>query len=505
MKLIDNLKESLKKWLDLDKELHSPNSNSLTNMTIYDKFALYDAWAQGDSEILSSTYKNLPSNFQYSFWRAVPDKPLCKRTAGISSAVINILTNIVTECFDYIVFDDEHEKEEEIWKEIEKENNFIKNIIKAVREALIFGEGAFKIMYLPEISKFPIISFVSAKKCNIKYMYNKISEITFFDNVFYKKNTEYRLHEIYKPGRIEYKLYCDNKECSLLDIEETKNLQDLEFKNSKFIAAIPLKIFESNKLDEHGQSIFEGKTDILDMLDETFSQFSQTIRLSTPRLFVDEDCFDYDIESGRRNVNSTIFNPIYTLANSSPLENSEKIHIIQNALNSKEYSETISNLISMFCAGLISPTTIGLSLNNSSLINNESSVSQREKEKQTLYTVNKIKNALFETIPDVVAASINLYYMLLNDSNYINSDIITIQFSEYANPSFENQIATLKQSAPELTIMTPEEIVNEKYGYTITDEEREQMIERLYLINYGVKNADELVDKKNKESIENDT
>ena len=74
----------------------------------------------------------------------------------------------------------------------------------------------------------------------------------------------------------------------------------------------------------------------------------------------------------------------------------------------------------------------------------------------------------------------------------------TQEMSEYANPSFEAQIQVLKTACPELTIMTPEEIISEKYGYTITDEEKEELVRALYIINYGVENLEQLLHKDDK-------
>jgi hypothetical protein len=354
---------------------------------------------------------------------------------------------------------------------------------------------------MPNISKYPILEFVAAKRCEIKTLYNRITEVIFYNNTFYDKdNNKYILKEFYKRGSIEYHLYNDDdKEVSLLTLPETENLQDITFSDDTYIAAVPFKIFESNKREGHGASIFEGgKIDILDAIDETFSQYTQTIRMSSPKQYVPSSCIDIDVE-GKTKLNSTIFNPFFVLESANPLENDDKIQTIQNALNSSEYGATLAQLITLFCSGLISPSSICIELQNQSLISSENSEAQREKEKQTLYTINKIKNALYETIPRVVCTVLDFYYMLYDNKRCdINEENITISMSEYANPSFESQIETIKKAAQEQTILTPEDIVEELYGNTLTKEEKEEKIRRLYIINYNVENIEQLLEQKAK-------
>ena len=86
---------------------------------------------------------------------------------------------------------------------------------------------------------------------------------------------------------------------------------------------------------------------------------------------------------------------------------------------------------------------------------------------------------------------------MMNKNYDVELSNISILFSEYANPSFEAQVECLKKAVPEMTIMTPEEVVQEKYGYTITEEEKAELIKKLYIINYGVENIDELIKKQN--------
>jgi hypothetical protein len=114
MNILDNIKSAIRRLLVIDDEMHSHTYNSINSTTIYDNYTLYDAWAISDAAILSNTYKSLPGEFSNSFWRAVPNKYLCKRTTGIASIVLNLLCNIINENFDGIEFDEDKKEIEKI-------------------------------------------------------------------------------------------------------------------------------------------------------------------------------------------------------------------------------------------------------------------------------------------------------------------------------------------------------------------------------------------------------
>lgn len=498
MSFLDNLKQSLRKWLNLDEQIHSYDKTQMNALTIYDEYALYDAWAISDSKILEATYKKLPESFKNCFWKAVPDdvNPLPKKTTGIASIILSSLINIISENYNGVLFNEGKENYNEIWKQIETDNNFYKVLINAVRDCLVYGEGAFKIFYLPEVSELPIITFVGAKKCKIEYVYNRTKSVEFYDNIYFDdRGNQYVLHEIYTKGKIEYKLYCDDKEVPLSTLPETANLKDVVFTDQNFLGAVPYHIYDSDKHEGHGESIYaNGKTDLFDALDEIISQFNLSVRLSAPKLYANESMFKRDVD-GNRIINSTIFNPLYVKHTSNVMETDDNIQVIQSAINSNDYGEAISQLITLICAGIISPSTLAIQIQAKTIYNNDSGEAQREKEKQTLYTINKIKASIFNTIPEVIITALSLYGILNNTNIELNKNDISIEFSEYANPSFEAQIQTLKTACPELTIMTPEEIVSEKYGYTLTDDEKAVLIRDLYIINYGVENIEQLLKK----------
>jgi len=66
---------------------------------------------------------------------------------------------------------------------------------------------------------------------------------------------------------------------------------------------------------------------------------------------------------------------------------------------------------------------------------------QREKEKATLYTRGKIIGTLQGVIPQVVDTALKVYDTMRNRTP--GEYIVTVNFGEYASPSFDNLVETV--------------------------------------------------------------
>ena len=119
----------------------------------------------------------------------------------------------------------------------------------------------------------------------------------------------------------------------------------------------------------------------------------------------------------------------------------------------------------------MSPSTLGIDVKK--LDNAEA---QREKEKATLYTRNKIVNKLQEILPKLVRN-----VLLARDTYYKQESReteITVSFGEYANPSFESQVETISK-AKSGGIMSLEASVDELYGDTKDETWKSEEVTRL--------------------------
>ena len=119
----------------------------------------------------------------------------------------------------------------------------------------------------------------------------------------------------------------------------------------------------------------------------------------------------------------------------------------------------------------MSPSTLGIDIKK--LDNAEA---QREKEKVTLYTRNKLVRAVQKTVPKVVDMALKAY-MTLNKTP-IEDVTCEVAFGEYANPSFESQVETVGKAKAQ-GIMSTEACVEEMYGDSKDKEWKDTEVARI--------------------------
>ena len=121
--------------------------------------------------------------------------------------------------------------------------------------------------------------------------------------------------------------------------------------------------------------------------------------------------------------------------------------------------------------GIISPSTLGIDLKKT-----DNAESQREKEKITLHVRNKIVDALNETLTELFTTILQCYDLMRRKplGNYDP----TVKFGEYASPDFDTSVDVVGK-AKQYGFMSLETSVDQLYGDTWTQEEKDAEIERL--------------------------
>ena len=96
-----------------------------------------------------------------------------------------------------------------------RENKFdTKMLKKIVIDTLVFGDGALKINYDPNISDIAILEWVDGSKVDFKYQRGRLTDII-FKSYHEQNNKVYLLEEDYGYGYITYKLYYNEKEVNI--------------------------------------------------------------------------------------------------------------------------------------------------------------------------------------------------------------------------------------------------------------------------------------------------
>lgn len=464
MKLTDKIRKALRSFLKL-----TPSER--LNFSIEEELDFWAnafknrLWYRGSASELNQFYRQLGSS-TCPFWGSVPTHGLEIRKihTGIPKIMINTLTNIVVRDLNDIEF--ENLEQNDIWKAIEKENKLNELLKEAITDTLVVGDGAIKISLDPELSQYPILEWVPGEKIEFEYDRGRLKEIIF--KTEYNNKAKYILVERYGYGYINYVLYKDENEVPLDTIPETAALQNIVFDKS-FMMAVPFKIFSSDKWKGRGQSIFEGKVDNFDALDEAWSQWVHAMRASRAVKYIPEMLIPRDPESGKLQKPNSFDNQ-FIATESNMMEGARnEIDVKQPDFPAQSYLETYMTALDLALQGIISPSTLGIDVKK--LDNAES---QREKEKATLYTRNIIIESLTSLLELLTSTVFKAYYTAYKKP--LEEIEVNISFGEYANPSFESVVEVL--SNPN-TPMSVEAKVEEMWGDSKDDAWKAEEVKRI--------------------------
>lgn len=434
-------------------------------------------WYNGDSYELSQLFAQI-GNTNNSFWGATESAGLEIRKihTGLPKLLVNSLTNITLS--DLNDFDFENATDRDLWEEIANDNHFDKVLKNATTNVLKVGDGAFKISFSDKVSKLPIIEFYSGE--NVDYTYNRgrVKEIKFY-NKYEHNSVKYTLEEIYGYGYVKYNLYKDDALIELNSIPETLDLEDVVF-DERVILAVPYMVFESDTYKGRGQSIFDGKNDAFDALDEVVSQWMDAIRSGRVKTYIPENLIPRDFNGGFLLSPNSFDNKFIKVGTDMSEGAKNEIKTEQPNIQVQAYESTYITNLDLALQGIISPSTLGIDVKK--LDNAES---QREKEKTTLYTRQAIIQTLTTVLKKLVQVVFDAYNLQYNNNLY---DVeVDVTFGEYANPSFEAVVETM--SNPN-TPMSIEAKVDEIWGDTRSQEWKDEEVKRIK-IERGIITMDE--------------
>lgn len=461
----DAIRSGIKTWLRIQPATVS--SIQIQETLDYEGNAIKNRiWYRGDSEELSQLYKQIPGD-RTRFWAAVPTvgMEIRKIHVGLPSVIVDTLADIVVADMNDITLDLRQDE----WETIAEENNFNELISDAITTTLYIGDGAFKISFDSALSNYPIIEFYPGDKIDIVYDRGRVKEVV-FKTVYNHKSQEYILFETYGKGYINYVLTKNERECNLKSIPETANLVNVTWQDN-FMMALPLKFFKSSKWKGRGRSIFDSKCDAFDSLDESWSQWLDALRANRTKEYIPENMIPRNPNTGEI-LRPNAFDNRYIKTDASMSETSKnEISLQQGEIPHESYLSTYITALDLCLQGLISPSTLGIDVKK--LDNAEA---QREKEKATLYTRNKIVNVLQNTLPKLINITMMAYdtYKMLP----IKELEVEVPFGEYANPSFESQVETVSK-AKIGGIMSIEASVEELYGDSKDDDWKAEEVARL--------------------------
>ena len=490
MNILEAIRRRILKFLKLEKYAGNPNDARFTficdeeNIKIQNLRA-YKVWLIGDGNELLNFYTNQElygnydepiynRNFRQYFWAISSTEGAIKRVhSGIPNAIVTTLVNVIGvpnfETQDKIV----SERIEKI-----KNVNDFECLLTQQQMPLTLAEGwgAFKVNFNKELSDTVLIQYYEAE--NVEFVYKQGILIGIIYKDFYKyKNKDYVLFETRRiqdgNSLIEYELFKLDKNNEVVPVElgtipELEGLQTIVIPNLKEILGVPSKFLYDPMNKNYGKSIFAGKLDLFDDLDQILSQDSQTVRVSTPVEYYPTDLLERS-KNGKP-IMPKVYNRQFLEKQVAPNGDGTvdgTIQTTQPQLNFEQYSADAKAKLDFILTGILSPATMGIDV-----AKKDNADAQREKEKVTIMTRNNIIDRQTKILKKLLSLCLYLQEYLETGTITLQEYDISIKFDEFANPSFENELQVLGPAWANGEIST-KKYVELLWGDKLSKEEKE--------------------------------
>jgi len=511
MTISEWLRSKILKFLKIEQLSNNPNNQRLTYIS--DDQQIFESeiqtakiWYIGNSSELLNWYtgemafgfaKNplYNRNERNFFWGLSAMECDIKRVhSGIPKAIID--TFVAAIGYPDIKVDDSKAlstgKIEELkglndkLQDILNKNNFKElYILQQMPLTLVMGDGAFKPIIDTDFADYPIWQYYDGSNVEPYEKYGKVVGLVFKDYYQYNNKNYIKLetrrytkeegsiieHELFKLGKNNQLIKCD-----LSEIPELADLQPLKIPGVYRPLAVPCRFFKHPIYTNRGWSFFSGKIDLFDFLDEIVSQLSQTNRVSTPVEYYNVDILERTKDG--KPILPKRYNRQFIKKEGIPdgdgINNNKDIETTQPQLYYEQYISAFHAVLDMILTGKMSPATMGIDV-----AKKDNADAQREKEKITTMTANNIMSSEENIIKDVCQLSLMLQEFIDSGEITIQDYDITVKFQDIATPSFNQNLSVLGGARAAGNI-SDELYVDLLWGDTLTDEEKQEEIERLH-------------------------
>ena len=512
------IKKGVNKYVVKDPSAKFPkfNNNLGYDFAFRLKQEEYVVWYGGASDDLLQFYRSIiPDQLKYVeefrnskdyFWSVVGSEDRVKCThSSLPKAIVNTMTNILGKptisAIKYVKSDDGKLREESDITISERigaiiEDNDFYHLLKENQTPymMVVGDGAYFINIDRELSDYPIVEFIDGRNIDYEVFANRIVSVTarkyyLHENKGYlltdKRSTKWVKDELTNKrcriSTVEYKLYElvdagneeTKREISLNSIPQTARLQSVEFKYIPDMLAVPC-IYKFNKDTERGESMFASKLDLFDDLDQSKSMTSHVTRMSAPVDYLPEELLEHDKEGKPKKPSR--FDRQYMVIKSDRNavgQNVNEVKTTQPDLHFDKYNVNQLEIVMDILSGIMSPATLGIDL-----ARKDNATAQREKEKVTLVTRDSLVDIQTPVLKKLFTLLLQIEDTMLNPQNKPGDYKITVNYPEYANPSFENKLAYLTPAYASGG-MSEEKYVDELWEDALNEEEKKHEIETL--------------------------
>ena len=378
-------------------------------------------------------------------------------------------------------------------EKIFKANNGNATMSKQKRLDMAIGDGAYIVSIDQAISDYPIFEYIDGRDCQFECIGDKITAVIFCKRYTYNDTIytcfERRTTERKKGVLKGYKTYAVNEralfvndskkgfiQVPLKSIPQTENLEEKDvFKDIPYMLAVPC-IREIDDETKRGVSMYRGRIDLFDDLDQSLSMESNTLRASTPVEYIDSNLLEKDKE-GKVIIPSTFGKQfvVYKGAenyNQTPQQIQTTFYNIDFNKLSVESQENVSRCLN----GWISPASFGFDISRK-----DNALAQREKEKITLQTLKDFKEYEVDILEQLGKVLLTCYDLMTKSKfEYIDYEL-EVSFKDYATPSLSEKINTYKDAVKD-GVMSVDRFIQECYGEEseeTQEQEKQALLESL--------------------------
>lgn len=471
---------------------------------VENKLKEYDTWYQGDSDELLNFY-TLQTNIEYNyepiytrnkrgyFWSIASTENDIKRThSGQPRNIIDTMVSLIGKP-EITVGQSENQisKSQTRLMSVLEDNEFWDAyIFEQMPMTMVEGWGCWKIDWNKDVSDEPIIKYYRAKDVDFVYKDKRLSAIIFKDyytDGLFKSYMITETRAIIKGNLYIYKEVFrmagdDVQPMSEFDVRNVEGLEDIDLepivieKFKRFLATPCIFYKDTVNNDGYGRSMFTGKIDLFDDLDQCLSQSSNTVRRSTPVEYFNTDFLERD--KNNLPVMPHVYDRKYTSfiggKTVDGVQNTQTpVQVTQPQLMFNEYSVEAQNVLLQIISGIMSPATLGIDV-----AKKDNADAQREKEKITIFTRNVLIQAetrILKSLFNQVLAAVQL--MDSGECTCLDYSV-GVKYSEFADDSFENKLKNLGEAYIKGTLST-DMYLSKLYGESLTGDEKER--EKKYL------------------------
>lgn len=470
------------------------------------KLKEYDVWYDGDGDELLNFYtRENYIGFNYEpfymrnkknyFWAISSTEAQIKRThSGQPRNIVDTLVNIMP--FPLISAGENTKNLQAVVRESGLEQVYKDEQLPLT---LVEGWGCWKINWDKDVSDYPSVEYVSAENVDFIYKNGKIIGIV-FKNYYTSDKKRYLLLETrsieWKPNSaadaegsegervlvITNELYelptntAAGDDDTLLKKVDLKSVPELESVEERIeigpfdkLFAVPCVLLgNTSRQWGYGRSIFTGKIDLFDDLDQALSQSSNAVRLSTPIEYIDEEYLERDKNGLPKKPKA--YDRKYVMMkgqkNGDGVATGQPVQITQPSVEFSRYSDHAVQILLQILNGILSPATLGIDI-----AKKDNAAAQREKEKVTIFTRNALINGEERILRSLMEQMLMAKEFMDTGAVSVHTYDISVKFNEFADDSFENKLEALGK-AYDMEEISTDMYLNKLYGDTLSEEER---------------------------------